>query len=89
MTKFLGPFLTKEVLAFSKRESNFFPRLGNEGFRKLVHGMNQLDLRFASLFELLKYMKQETLEKVPDFIVLINDFCFKVEAGELYLACQS
>ena len=89
MTKILGPFLTKEFLAFSKRESNFFPRLGNEEFRRLVHGMNQLDLLFASLFELLEYMKQETFEKVPDFMVMINDFCFKVKAGELYPTCQS
>lgn len=51
--------------------------------------MNQFDLLFASLFELLEYMKQKTFEKVPDFMVVINDFCFKVEAGELYPACQS
>ena len=51
--------------------------------------MNQLDLLFAPMFKLLKYMEQETFEKVPDFMVVINDFCFKVEAGELYLACQS
>lgn len=51
--------------------------------------MNQLDLLFASLFELLEYVKHEIFEKVPDFMVVINDFCFEVKAGELYPACQS
>lgn len=87
MTKLLSAFITKEFLAFSKREPNFLARLWNEEFRRLVHGMNQGDLLLAPLFELLKYMKKETFEKVHDLMVVIFDFGFNVKASELSQAC--
>ena len=78
-----GAFFSEEFLAFGEGEADLLSWGREEEFLGWVDGADEFDFVFLVRFELAEDVEEDSFEHVQDFVVVLIDFHFEIEADEL------